>query len=239
MKMDMKFAGQIGIEISRHLENDDIPSAYGVLEPILSTRTRFPHLQRIGETTARHTGDGVYAFLDHIGRKGTEGGWVVIGGALLEQMGSNLSLAHQHCRRHIISADIWYGADILGERVPGPGLLADFQAVLPILKFWRADPNPWVRRSVGAAVHHWTKRNGYGPSCQREAELLLDLLDPMFGEWDLNAAKGVGWALKTIGKYHPDLLMAWLPSRLVRAHRAVVRSKALTYLPVGFIDQAD
>jgi hypothetical protein len=59
----------------------------------------------------------------------------------------------------------------------------------------------------------------------------------MFGEWDIKAAKGVGWGLKTIGKYYPEKLIAWLPSRLVRKHRALVRNKAFSYLPASYVDQ--
>jgi hypothetical protein len=54
----------------------------------------------------------------------------------------------------------------------------------------------------------------------------------MFGEWDMDAVKGVGWGLKTLGKHYPDLLTQWLeeasPQR--HRHRALMLRKALTYL---------
>ena len=234
--MDMRQAVQIGKQIARELDKDDQIAALSHLSPILAARTRFPYLQRIGETLSKRAAEQALPFLELIARQGSEGSWVVIGGCLKSHLQVNLIEAHQYCRRYIIMADIWYGADILGERVPGPGLLTAFDKTLLILEKWRSDSNPWVRRSVGVAVHHWTKRAGGDSSRDNRVKLLLDLLDPMFTEWAMPAAKGVGWALKTIGKYHPDLLMAWLPPRLKRKHRAVVRRKAVTYLPDGFID---
>ena len=55
----------------------------------------------------------------------------------------------------------------------------------------------------------------------------------MFGEWDMIAVKGVGWGLKTMGRYYPDLMADWLAQRVVpaqRRHRALMLRKALTYL---------
>jgi hypothetical protein len=63
--------------------------------------------------------------------------------------------AFSHCRAFIASADTWYGADIFGERVPGPALVADLSAHLPLLAPWRGDPSRWVRRTVGVAIHYW------------------------------------------------------------------------------------
>jgi hypothetical protein len=55
----------------------------------------------------------------------------------------------------------------------------------------------------------------------------------MFSEWDLDSVKGVGWGLKTLGRYYPDLVAAWLVEQLAhgqRRHRALMLRKALTYL---------
>ena len=32
----------------------------------------------------------------------------------------------------------------------------------------------------------------------------------MFEEWEMDAVKGVGWGLKTLGKHYPDLVADWL-----------------------------
>ena len=55
----------------------------------------------------------------------------------------------------------------------------------------------------------------------------------MFGEWDVDAVKGVGWGLKTLGKHYPDLVADWLADQVVqrrRRHRTLMLRKALTYL---------
>jgi hypothetical protein len=46
----------------------------------------------------------------------------------------------------------------------------------------------------------------------------------------MDAVKGVGWGLKTLGRYYPDLVAEWLPRQVIRRHRALMLRKALTYL---------
>jgi hypothetical protein len=54
----------------------------------------------------------------------------------------------------------------------------------------------------------------------------------MFGEWDMDAIKGTGWGLKTLGRYYPDLTSEWLMRRVaLQPYRALMLRKALTYLP--------
>ena len=55
----------------------------------------------------------------------------------------------------------------------------------------------------------------------------------MFEERHIEAIKGVGWALKTMGKYYPNLLVEWLEVQVVhlqRKPRPLMLRKALTYL---------
>jgi hypothetical protein len=133
----------------------------------------------------------------------------------------------------VAQADVWYGADILGERVPGPALRAAFQPTLELLIPWREDANRWVRRTVGVAVHFWAKRSRGAHELQPQAQALLAFLEPMFGEWEIEAVKGVGWGLKTLGRHFPDLVADWLARQVVdqkRRHRALMLRKALKYL---------
>ena len=141
--------------------------------------------------------------------------------------------AFARCRGFVIAADVWYATDILGERVPGPALVADFQPALDLLARWREDGNRWVRRAVGVSVHFWAKRARGAAERAPQAAALLALLEPMFGEWDMDAAKGVGWGLKTLGRHYPDRVADWLAQQVVpdqRRHRALMLRKALTYL---------
>jgi predicted transcriptional regulator len=187
-------------------------AAYALLAPVLAERTRFPILGRIGDFG---TGPlpAVNPFLDRIAAGRTEGGWVVIGDALHQQLDRDMARALTRCREFVLLADVWYGADILGERVPGPALLASFEP---------------------APVHFWAKRSRGAPEHVAQAERLLGFLEPMFPEWEMDAVKGVGWGLKTLGKYYPALLTDWLVQQVAdrqRRHRALMLRKALTYLP--------
>ena len=141
--------------------------------------------------------------------------------------------AFARCRAFIVAADVWYATDILGECVPGPGLVAHFPPALEQLARWREDTNRWVRRTVGISVHFWAKRSHGRAERVPQAQALLNLLEPLFAEWDMDAVKGVGWGLKTLGKYYPDLLADWLAQQAVprqRRYRTLMLRKALTYL---------
>ncbi|NOR82601.1 MAG: hypothetical protein GQ526_03820 [Ardenticatenales bacterium] len=232
--MKAREAIELGERIAAHMQSRRPDAAYALLAPVLAERTRFPILGRIGETFGTGPLPAVNPFLDRIAAGRTEGGWVVIGGALHQQLDRDMAGALTRCREFVLLADVWYGADILGERVPGPALLASFEPALALLAAWRKDVNRWVRRTVGVAVHFWAKRSRGAPEHVAQAERLLGFLEPMFPEWEMDAVKGVGWGLKTLGKYYPALLTDWLVQQVAdrqRRHRALMLRKALTYLP--------
>jgi hypothetical protein len=215
------------------VHDGEIEQGYALLAPVLAQRTPFRLLGLIGEAVGRGPMSEVNAFLERIAAEETEGGWVVIGKALGQQLDRGLAGAFARCRDYIVVSDVWYGADILGERVPGPALVSHFEPALHQLRPWCQDSNHWVRRAVGVSVHFWAKRSDGKPELVPQARTLLDLLEPMFEEWEMPAAKGVGWGLKTLGKQYPDLLVEWLVEDVVpdqRHHRAVMLNKALTYL---------
>jgi hypothetical protein len=227
-------ATKLGEQIAELVENGEPGKAYDLLAPIVSSRTPFPLSGRIGEIVGRESLTAVNAFLSRIADEKTEGGWVVIGCALSQQLDRDPQGAFARCREYVIAADIWYGADILGERLPGPALLVDFERALELLAPWRGDNNRWVRRTVGVGTHFWAKRSAGKPEHTPQAASLLAFLEPMFEERDVDAVKGVGWGLKTLGKYYPNLLTDWLVEQVGRhqgQYRALMLRKALTYLP--------
>ncbi len=227
-RMKTKEARGLGERIAERVRAGQPEEAYVLLAPVLAERTPFRLLGLIGEAVGAGPLEPVNAFLDRIAAERTEGGWVVIGKALGQQLGRDSAGTFNRCRGYIVAADVWYGADILGERVPGPALLADFQPSLALLAPWREDENDWVRRTVGVAAHFWAKRTRGERAA--EAESLLAFLSPMFKEWEMDAVKGVGWGLKTLGRYYPDLMADWLAQQVGRRHRALMLRKALTYL---------
>ncbi len=231
--MKTKEARELGKRIAALVQAGRMTQAYVLLAPVLAERTPFDMLRRIGEPIGAGPLEGTNVFLERIAADKTEGGWVVIASALGGQLDRDPVGAFARCREYIIAADVWYATDILGERVPGPALVADFQPALDLLAPWREDANRWVRRTVGVGVHFWAKRSRGAAEHIAQAEALLAFLEPMFEEWEMDAVKGVGWGLKTLGKHYPDLVADWLAQQVVhrqRRHRATLLRKALTYL---------
>jgi len=227
--MTTKEAEHLGELLATLVQAGSLNRAFEQLTPILTERTPFRLLDRIGQAIGSADSETVNKFLERIAAKKTEGGWVVIASALEKQLDCDPTSAYNHCRKYIIAADVWYGADIFGERVPGPALVNDVPSGLQLLSPWREDENRWVRRAVGVAAHFWAKRSRGVAELASETENLLTFLEPMFSEWEIDVVKGVGWGLKTLGRYYPGLMVDWLPKQLHRRHRALMVRKALTY----------
>lgn len=231
--MDAKEADKLGTDIAALVQSGHSLKAGALLDPVLAGRTPFRLLDRIGQAVGAVSPPAMNAFLDRIAAAKTEGGWVVIASALGQHLERDLDGAMARCHDFIVAADVWYATDILGERVPGPALRSDFQAALALLAPWREDANRWIRRTVGVAVHFWAKRSLGAPEHAEQACSLLAFLEPMFEERDIDAVKGVGWGLKTLGRHYPDLAADWLARQVVerkRSPRALMLRKALTYL---------
>jgi 3-methyladenine DNA glycosylase AlkD len=226
-------ATELGQRIAALVVTRPVAQAYALLAPVLAERTPFRLLGRIGDAIGAGPLDPVNGFLEHVAAAKTEGGWVVIGSTLGQQLDRDPEGAFARCRAFIVAADVWYGADILGERVPGPALMTHFQPSLGLLAPWREDSNRWVRRTVGVAVHFWAKRSRGAAELAPQAEALLAFLEPMFEEWDMDAVKGVGWGLKTLGKHYPEVVVDWLAQDVIpsqRHYRTLMLRKALTHL---------
>jgi 3-methyladenine DNA glycosylase AlkD len=228
--MRAREARELGERIATLVRAGQIGKAYTLLAPVLAQRTPFDMLRRIGKPVGESPLEPVNAFLERVAADRTEGGWVVIAKALEQQLSRDLAGAFARCRVFIIAADVWYGADVMGEGVVGEALVSHFQPALNLLAPWRGDSNAWVRRSVGTGVHFWAKRSRGAAELTDQAETLLAFLEPMFGEWEMDVVKGVGWGLKTLGKHYPDLVADWLARQVSRRHRSLMLRKALTYL---------
>jgi hypothetical protein len=234
-KMDSRKADALAERIAEHLRNGRRMQAAAALQPILASKTPFRLLDRIGARIGALPPRRTSAFLGHIGRGKAVGAWPLIGSALAAQLERDLPGSLRRCRAFIIRGDVWYAADTLAERVPGAGLAADLPRTLAVLKGWRTDPNRWVRKSCGVAVHLWAKRTRGDPRRLPEVKKLLAFLAPMFCEEDLDAAKGIGWGLKTLGRLYPQAVAPWLVRQVGRARsfRPLVLRKAAAYLPSG------
>lgn len=204
---------------------------YALLAPVLAERTPFRFLDLIGEALAQHPASKLDPFLAEIAAHATIGGWTVIASALRARIPVDLAGVLDRTRGFIIQADTWYACDCFGERVLGQALVDQFEPVLQLLSRWRVDENRWVRRSVGVAGHFWGKRTKGALEYLPQAGELLNFYKPMLEEPQLDAAKGVGWALKTFGRYYPHILTKFLKDNRIGSITAVIRRKALKFLP--------
>ncbi len=228
--MNPEQARELGDQLLVLITNGKPPAAYAALAPVLTGRTLFRLLDEIGRALGAADLAALDPFLQCVVDGRTMGGWVVVASALGQHLPGDLPGALARCRQTVVTAGRWYGSDILGERVPGPALCAQFEPTLALLAPWRADDNRWVRRTTGVAVHFWAKRSRGAPQLADQAARLLDFLAPLFEEREMDALKGVGWGLKTLGRCYPDLLADWLARQVRRPHRALMLRKALTYL---------
>jgi 3-methyladenine DNA glycosylase AlkD len=68
-----------------------------------------------------------------------------------------------------------------------------------------------VRRSIGVGVHFFAKRK---PKDSKGMRRLLSVLSYLVGDRRVFVVKGVGWGLKTIGRYQPELIVEYLQETL-------------------------
>ncbi len=229
--MQLREARELGDRLAGMASMERFEEAGALLAPLLGERTPFRLLDTIGLRLGSAPPDVLDAFLDQISAGRTMGGWVVIASALRQRLSGDLPGAFARCRSFAILSDVWYAVDTFGERLPGPALVSDFEPSLAWLAVWREDPNRWVRRMTGVAVHYWAKQRRGKAEYRQQACALLDLLAPLFSEREVDAVKGIGWGLKTLGRYYPDLAADWLAGQVARPHRALMLRKAITYLP--------
>ncbi len=228
--MKTKTARELGEKLKHLIQAGESAGALGELRPVLNQKIPFRIIGHIGEAVGDCALPRLFPYLDLIAETHTQGGWVIIGHALHQSYAKNPKMVLERCADYIVQGDVWYATDILGERVPGPALVADFSRALAHIEGWRGSPNPWVRRAVGVAVHLWAKRARGEAAFEPQAVEILTMLAPMFEEREIEAVKGIGWGLKPIGRMYPNLLTEWLIAQAGRPHRAIMLRKAVTYL---------
>lgn len=231
--MNTKTARKLGNRIASQVRVGDIPGAEKLIAPVLVERVPFRLLDKIGAPIGDeyiiHTNEFMNCVADHH----AIGGWVIIGSILRVQLDRDLEGSLDRCRRFVIIARSWHGSDSLGERVPGPSWLAYFKPTYDLLRTWYDDKNRWVRRSLGVSVHFWAKRTQGDIQNNPQAKELIAFLGNLFEERDMDAVKGIGWGLKTLGRYYPNLTSEWLHEQIVvrnRKPRPLMLRKAMTYL---------
>lgn len=166
-------------------------------------KVKFPVLEylatEINQQLSRAEQD---ALIDKVAAAKHISGYPIIGKLIQLRLREGLKDNYELAIKHIILGDEWYACDIISERVFGEGTLLDFQTSLSMMKQMGNHGNKWIERSIGIATHYATKKKL--PRTQVEQLLLLVITQAWKTQYFTK--KGIGWAGKTIGKYHPDLI---------------------------------
>lgn len=172
-------------------------------EEVLQHKVKFPLLEKIGEAFFTNIPIAQQIRLtDRLVQLDFEGGYVIVGTILAKRLNTNLAAAFKKAIDYYIKGNKWYVVDIIGERVHGRGLLYYFDQTFPYLPTYLKHDNDWVKRSVGIAMHLAIK---WGLE-KDKVEKLLDLALTQATSNNFQIKKGIGWAIKTLAKFHPDLV---------------------------------
>ncbi len=222
-----EFSSQLVSEVTSRPASE----AYSRLAAVLAERTPFRLLDLIGEGLSDCPENKLDPFLKEIAAHASIGGWTVIASVLRQRLPREMPRVLDLTRGFIIQADAWFACDCFGERVLGQALVNEFEKALTAFSSWQIDQNHWVRRSVGVAGHLWAKRARGALVLTPKAIKLLQFYEPMLSEQQIDAAKGVGWALKTLGRFYPEVLFKFLDANRGRKISSVILRKAQNFLP--------
>lgn len=218
-------------EVQRLVSERKIAPLFLTLKPLLDSKCAFPKLDRIGKILGECADTNerdLVSLLDKIVEYNAMGGYVIVGQALVQMLETNFARAMKLGQKYIEIGACWYVCDIIGERCFGQALNRHFESALPYLRSLLNDKNDWVKRSAGVAIHLFVKRN---KTDQKNIQLLLQAVEPHIEEKNIDVVKGIGWGLKTIGKYHPDLMDTFLRKQFSKKRKlsGLMLSKATTY----------
>jgi 3-methyladenine DNA glycosylase AlkD len=172
-------------------------------QELLQKKVRFPLLEYATQLLYNRIGfNEQLKILDAIMQLHEIGSSVIAGKMLQLRLHKGVEAAIETACTYIVLDDVWYGCDTIAERVMGHALLAQPEKTIPILKNLSQDNNPWLVRSVGVATHYATKK-GLTKSAANEMFLLLFSLSHIT---EFHTKTGVGWGVKTIAKFHPEII---------------------------------
>ena len=234
IKLKKSEALTIAFNCTHCIESGEINAIWDELLPVLNKRTSFQMLDVIG----RRIGDRALSYkskylelFDQISSKRLMGGYVVIAQALVFLLNDDCRECFERVRRYLIEGDEWYVCDIFGERVLGYALIDHYNKSKPLFQEFCADENHWVRRSVGVAAHFFAKKCRDEKKDVNKAAEILEMLNSQICEHDMRIIKGIGWGLKTFGRYYPELLVPFIKMQISSKRiSAVIINKCITYL---------
>jgi len=170
---------------------------------ILQKKIKFPLLEYAArELYKAIPGNEQVKVTDAIIALHTIGGNVLAGIVLQLRLPQHFSQSIEKAIEYIIEGNEWYVCDIIGERVMGHALLTMPEKTLPQLEKLAKHPHKWIVRSVGVGMHYAVKKGLKKTFANECFRLLLSLSCTT----DFHTKKGIGWAAKTIAKFHPDII---------------------------------
>jgi len=187
---------------------NDLPGAFdqywALLESaVLVHRVKFPILEFLAKYLHQQLGpETINRLMEQMAQAKHESCYPVIGKLLQLELANGVPEIYDKAIAHIIQGNEWYVCDIISERVFGEGTLRDFDQSMIRLKQMGHHENFWIQRSIGIATHYATKKKLE----KEKVEQLLLLMMEHAHKTQYFTKKGIGWAGKTIAKWHPDLI---------------------------------
>lgn len=177
--------------------------ALGFITTFLNNKIRFPVLEFMSERLYNILPErDRLVFTDTVISARTIGGNVVAGKFLQLLLAAAYDTALNKAEEYILFGDAWYVCDIIGERVMGHALLTMPVETMAALREYSGRDNKWMPRCVGVATHYAVKKGLAKIHAERAFKLLLD----NGGATGFHTKKGIGWAAKTVAKFHPDII---------------------------------
>lgn len=170
---------------------------------ILKQKIRFPVIEYFSELAFEEIPNKqLYKFLDKIIALDEIGSYTIARKMLQLNLKNDFSGSHKKANQYITRGNVWYACDIISERVLGSMLLLRPEETIQVNRKQITGDNFWLVRSVGVATHLATKWGLQKKYAKQQFELLLSRASVT----DYHAVTGIGWAAKTIAKFHPDII---------------------------------
>lgn len=175
---------------------------------ICSIKVKFPMLEYAAKLIYQNIPEKeLFSFCSNLQSYKTEGGNVITGKILQFMLSKNPEESLQHTVKFLSAADVWYVSDIIGERVFGEGLIQMPDTMIEYVKTLSSHQSPWVVRACGAGMHYAIKKGIKQPYLFQFAEIILHHKL----EKNIQIRQGMGWAAKTLAKFHPEIIKQALP----------------------------
>lgn len=173
---------------------------------ILKRKIRYPILEYAAQELYKYFPEAEQVNItDRVIALNENGSEVIAGKILQLRLADHYDESINKAVEYIIHGSNWLPCDTIGERVFGHALLVSPEKTILVLKQLSHHDNKWVIRSIGVAVHYAVKKG----LKKQYADEMFRLLLSFAGTTEFHIKKGIGWAAKTIAKFHPDIIASY------------------------------